>query len=225
MPKLVINGFEFPNELQEQCAIARFCERIYLSESKVWISDWKYSFYQHYKRSTVDSFKFKHAKYFDHRSKNYAGGKIFTRLSDVDGFNGRVAANEFTIQIANMLPQLERTRKEKVEKRITNRKSRIERILTPSDFIPGDIVMQNKDVYSLTATENSIAGYPDSYYILDKDQYRNPLLSYDSRKKGIYMGQMQITLTHKVERTAAIIMWFDKSEPQLVDIRGIKKVQ
>lgn len=41
------------------------------------------------------------------------------------------------------------------------------------------------------------------------------------------MGQMQITLNQNEypERTAAIIMWFDKSEPQLVDIRGIKKVQ
>lgn len=52
-----------------------------------------------------------------------------------------------------MLPRLERTRKENVEKRVANRKSRIEKILTPSDFIPGNIVMQNKDVYSLTSEE------------------------------------------------------------------------
>lgn len=237
MSKLNINGFEFPSHLQAQCAIANICQEVVEAGSK--------GISQYDMRRNAE-------KYYDHKvivsGKSVIGLVIhrwdtphhefggFGKLFNVVGCNNypytRYIANEYTIQVANMLPDLEKLRTERKSQGEEYRKKKLEKTLQPDDFNAGDIVKLNKPVFDLSHKTRR-ASWPDSWFKQNESlsidgniYYNNPGLRYDSKKTGVFLGYLDVRVgaTHEYSvRKAALVQWFESSAPILVDIRALKK--
>jgi hypothetical protein len=239
MSKLNINGFEFPSHLQAQCAIANICqEAVEAGARGITQYDMKRVAEKYYDHKVIDSGKSVIGLViyrWDTPHREFGGfGKLFNVSQGTGFFEIRYTANEYTIQVANMLPDLEKLRTERKSQGEEYRKKKLEKILQPDDFNAGDIVKLNKLVFDLQRGKLAKASWPDSWFkpleILSNDgdtYYHNPGIRYDSKKTGVFLGYLDVKVgaPHKYAvHKAALVQWFESSAPILVDIRALKKV-
>lgn len=239
MSKLNINGFEFPSHLQAQCAIANICQEVVEAGSKgISQYDMRRNAEKYYDHKVIDSGKSVIGLViyrWDTPHREFGGfGKLFNVVVNNDYPYTRYIANEYTIQVANMLPDLEKLRTERKSQGEEYRKKNLEKILQPDDFNAGDIVKLNKQVFDLQRSKLAKASWPDSWFkplkILSNDgdtYYNNLAIYYDSKKTGVFLGYLDVRVggPHGYSvRKAALMQWFESSAPILVDIRVLKKV-
>jgi hypothetical protein len=226
MSKLIINGFEFPSQLQARCAIAHMCQNIVLSpEEGVSSYTLKHLVTKYYNSGVVNNNKSIISTILNRYDSPTGLGKLWTTKSNCDYFSRFVAfPNEYTIQVANMLPEFEKTRKENQARGEESRMKRVEKILTPYGLHDGDIIKMNKAVWDLGINKISKAGYPDSYFTRNPNgTYNSPALFYKSDARGIFMGSCELQINENSKKNVGIVMWFGESQPMLVDIRAITK--
>lgn len=238
MPKLNINGFEFPSQLQAQCAIANICQEAVAAGARgITQYDMKYAAQKYYDRKVIDSGKsviscviFR----WDAQHREFGGfGKLFDVSQGSSFFEICYHANEYTIQVANMLPTLEKIRAERKSQGEEYRKNKLEKILQPDDFNAGDIVKLNKLVFGLSRGKMQRASWPDSWFKPQETPsidgiiyYNNPGIRYDSQKTGVFLGYLDVRVgaPHRYAvHKASLVQWFESSAPILVDIRALKK--
>jgi hypothetical protein len=225
MSKLIINGFEFPSQLQARCAIAYICQNIVATEEGVSSYTVKQLATKYYNSDVVNNRKYIISTILNRYDSPTGIGKLWTTNNNSDYFCRFVAfPNEYTIQVANMLPEFEKTRKENQTRGEEYRAKKVEKVLTPCELHDGDIIKMNKAVWELGTNNLSKAGYPDSYYIRNSDgTYYNPIFYYKRDARGIFMGSCELQINENSKKNVGIVMWFGESQPMLVDIRAITK--
>jgi len=226
MSKLIINGFEFPSQLQARCAIAYICQNIVLSPEEGTSSYIiKNLTSKYYNSGAINNSKSLISNLLNRYDSPTGVGKLWISKSGSNYFNRFQAfPNEYTVQVANMLPEFEKIRKENQTRGEEYRTKKVEKVLTPCELHAGDIIKMNKAVWDLGTNKISNAGYPDSYFTRNANgTYNCPALFYKKEARGILMGSCELQISEKSKKTAGIVMWFGESQPMLVDIRAITK--
>jgi hypothetical protein len=226
MSKLIINGFEFPSQLQARCAIAHICENIVLSpEEGVSLYTIKSLTSKYYNSGAINNSKSLISNLLNRSDSPTGVGKLWTvKVSSISNYFYRVVPNEYTVQVANMLPEFEKIRKENQTRGEEYRAKKVEKVLTPCELHDGDIIKMNKAVWDLGINKISNAGYPDSYFTRSPNgTYHNPGLFYKRDARGIFMGSCELQINENSKKNVGIVMWFGESQPMLVDIRAITK--
>lgn len=226
MSKLIINGFEFPSQLQARCAIAHICQNIVLSpEEGVSLYTIKSLTSKYYNSSAINNSKSVISNILNRCDSPTGVGKLWTtRNISSSHYFYRAFPNEYTVQVANMLPEFEKIRKENQTRGEEYRTKKVEKVLAPCELHDGDIIKMNKAVWDLGINKISKAGYPDTYFTrLPDGTYSGPALFYKKEARGIFMGSCELQISDKSKKTAGIVMWFGESQPMLVDIRAITK--
>lgn len=195
MQKLVVNGFTFPNNIKLRCSIAHFCKEITSDEyynrncpDGTWYDYWVYSVKNYYANATYEHDS---QKYFSYRENNIsATGKLW----NVNERHDRFLRNEFTYQVADMLPSFVAEKQNTTARNLANKAKRISKIFEASELIqPGDVVKLNRAVWDIR--DMASVGYPDTYWricTVPEQIFSSHALYYTSDILAVYINDIPI---------------------------------
>lgn len=197
MQKLVVNGFTFPNNIKLRCSIAHFCKELtndeYYGRSTgysdgVWYDYWVYSVKNYYNNVTYEHNSRVYFSYYE--NKESATGKLWNLNKE----HNRYLRNEFTYQVADMLPSFVKEKQDTTARNLANKAKRISKIFEPSKLIqPGDVVKLNRVVWDITNMAE--VGYPDTYWricAVPEQLFSSHALHYTSDILAVYINDIPI---------------------------------
>lgn len=239
MEKLVINGFEFPNNLQARLAIAHVCSNIIVRSKRgpddlgLYRHDWKYFTNNTYNCGTINGLK-KHflSDYFDY-ARNPKSGDNKIWVNDPNSFN-YLKPNEWTHVVANKVDEFSTARKETQTKNKEYRNERIRRIFRDHELVVGQLVNFNSQVFDLSWQVMADFNYPDSQYhkgirkydvsgklYTDMNFWRTSSVNkWEVNKPGVLLGFDSVVTENGTAHRVAIVMYSDA--PRFYDPRVLK---
>jgi len=220
---LVINGFKFPNLIKARVAIAEFCDLIVQQSSPEHIArckitgryigtssyEWTWSVSKYYASPVWQDHKT--SKYFVEYSKDSAWNKLWS-IVDLGQFGSKInfIANEYTKQVADMLPGFKEEMYATKEKNSESRDKRMMKLIDRShDFVEGDILEFKSSIWNLSERERNKLYWPDSQYEKFQNEYgidvfTKKAVRYSPTFRGIYTATFNIKPLHYSHEESAV---------------------
>lgn len=223
MEQVIVNGFKFPTDHRMRLAIAQICQ--YIGDRKgIPLRNWKFGV-RAYSPETIEKGNSKITKMMQNwcsqPSEESPWGKIFLKVDSpgpwpTSSFTEvRIVPNEFTQQVANMIPIFMADMRKDREKNKEVKAVKQQTILTKwKELEVGDYFQLNHTVFHWSQSTLSSVGYPDTeWYEYGNGEEKR----YQSRAirnvglRGILLGFEEITTTYNFKVKCALVQIFGRT--------------